>query len=243
MAGRCRCGRFSATFHFRRRQPALPTAEMAASSARSPATVPAGAGRADMADGDSDEGRDVFLSSVCLRLPVVISERFAVVYARERTSNGGSIWSDALSANVGKCLFEANKVVLKLTPNLFPKKNGYSRLCVSPGPFSLVNLWFCRKWWIWFGFALVGGVMAPSSLLTGGSLSAFCCFSSRLTRPLRAEGFLSRSPQTYSARRPAGALPGPTGSTPMTTTSLLVRTRLHPTLCPTVLGDGSVGCP
>lgn len=62
--------RFSRCFYFRLRQSPLTTGNMAASSDRIPPPFPAteepGAGRSDMADGDSDEGEDIFVSNVCL---------------------------------------------------------------------------------------------------------------------------------------------------------------------------------
>lgn len=60
--------RFSGCFYFRLRQSALTTGNMAASSDRIPPPFPTteepGAGLPDMADGDSDEGEDIFVSNV-----------------------------------------------------------------------------------------------------------------------------------------------------------------------------------
>lgn len=86
MAGRCRCSRyrFFAVFYFRQRQTALTTENMAASSDRNPPPFPAteesGAERTDMADGDSDEGEDIFVNNVCLQFFSVIFERSVIIY-------------------------------------------------------------------------------------------------------------------------------------------------------------------
>lgn len=54
----------------------LTTENMAASSDRNPPPFPAieepGAGRTDMADGDSDEGEDIFVNNVSLQFFSVI---------------------------------------------------------------------------------------------------------------------------------------------------------------------------
>lgn len=56
---------------------------MAASSDRNPPPFPAteepGAGLSDMADGDSDEGEDIFVSNVSSQLVLVIYNRFVAV--------------------------------------------------------------------------------------------------------------------------------------------------------------------
>lgn len=87
MTDRCRCRRyrrFFAVFHFRLRQTVLTTENMAASSDRNPPPFPAteepGAGRTDMADGDSDEGEDIFVNNVCLQFLSVIFARSVIIY-------------------------------------------------------------------------------------------------------------------------------------------------------------------
>lgn len=62
----------------------LTTENMAASSDRNPPPFPAteepGAGRTDMADGDSDEGEDIFVNNVSLQFLSVIFERSVIIY-------------------------------------------------------------------------------------------------------------------------------------------------------------------
>lgn len=87
VSDRRRCSgysRFSTAFHFRLRQRVLTTENMAASSDRNPPPFPAteepGPGRADMADGDIDEGEDIFVNNVCSQLLSMIFERSVIVY-------------------------------------------------------------------------------------------------------------------------------------------------------------------
>lgn len=78
--------------HFRLRHTPLTTRNMAASSDRSPPPFPAaeepGAGPCDMADGDSDEGEDIFVSTVGFQLGLM-------VYTR--CEEGLCAWSDRAS--------------------------------------------------------------------------------------------------------------------------------------------------
>lgn len=75
MTARRRCRRDPRLFpvaHFRLRQRSLTTENMAASSDRNPPPFPAteepGAEQTNMADGDIDEGEDIFVNNVCSQL-------------------------------------------------------------------------------------------------------------------------------------------------------------------------------
>lgn len=63
----------------------LTTGVMAASSDRNPPPFPAteepGAGPSDMADGDSDEGEDIFVNNVCLPLNFLLINYLTVLSA------------------------------------------------------------------------------------------------------------------------------------------------------------------
>lgn len=87
MTGRCRCSRYRrlfTVFHFRLRRTVLTTENMAASSDRNPPPFPSteepGAGRTEMADGDSDEGEDIFVHNVYLQFLSAIFERSVIIY-------------------------------------------------------------------------------------------------------------------------------------------------------------------
>lgn len=76
-----------------------------------------------MADGDSDEGEDIFVNSVCLHLFSAISERPVMVYP----VGVGEPVTAALSDQTG-CQEISENI-------LFTVKNLMSRLYVSPGLF------------------------------------------------------------------------------------------------------------
>lgn len=66
---------------------------MAANSDRNPPPFPAaeepGTGQSDMADGDSDEGEDIFVSNVCLQAILADSNSFVIMYLHRRNASVG----------------------------------------------------------------------------------------------------------------------------------------------------------
>lgn len=89
---RCRRDRrLFAVSHFRLRQRSLTTDNMEATSDRNPPPFPAteepGAGRTNMADGDIDEGEDIFVNNVCSQSISMFFERFAIICPHRDTGN------------------------------------------------------------------------------------------------------------------------------------------------------------
>lgn len=100
VSSRCRCSRWrslSSLFLLPPTSVLLTTRNMAASSDRNPPPFPAteepGEGLSDMADGDSDEGEDIFVSNVCPSLTLANYNLFVAVLSAwsERASKSASL--------------------------------------------------------------------------------------------------------------------------------------------------------
>lgn len=93
-------------FHFRLRQDFPTTENMAANSDRNPPPFPAaeepGTGQSDMADEDSDEGEDIFVSNVCLQAILVDSNSFVIMYLHRRNTSVGLplIWLAVMASKI-----------------------------------------------------------------------------------------------------------------------------------------------